>query len=200
MTFTVLSAIGFLAIWWFGRIGFGTFIVDPAMLFIGGYFITYLIYKYLAPNIRVSAVRRFFVLLFPLSLFGLLVGATLPYFNVVDSSKIYFGLLPQWFVGPLNGNDFMWNGLGAQFIFGRLVPEELLPTYKYFWFNLLAAAIALSYFPILGWAVLDGKAAALISKPRFGKLLLEWFRVIVIGLGLSLFVAALTTLVVQMYL
>lgn len=200
MIITVLLAIGWAGIWWFGRIGFGTFIVDPAMLFISGYFITYFIYKYLAPNIRISAARRFFVLLFPLSLFGLWVGVALPYFNLVKSSEIYFGLLPQWLVGPINGNDFMWNGLGAQLIFGRLVPKELLPTYEYFWFNLLALAVALSYFPILGWGVLEGQAAALINKPRFGKLVLEWLRIIAVGLLLSLLVAAITALAVQIYL
>jgi hypothetical protein len=200
MIMTALLSIGFLAIWWLGRIGFGTFIVDPAMLFIFGYFITYLIYKYLAPAIQVSAIRRFFVLLFPLSLLGLWVGVLLPYFNLVKSSEIYFGVLPQWFIGSENGNDFMWNGLGVQFIFGRLVPEELLPTYERFWFNFLAAAVAISYFPILGLGVLEGQAAALISKPRLEKLILEWFRVIATGLALSLLVAALTALVVRIYL
>jgi len=183
-----------------GKIGYGTFIVDPALLFIMGYFVTYILYKYITPVIRISAVRRFFVLLFPLTLLSLWIGGVLPYLNLVDSKDVYLGLLPQWFIGPVSGNDFMWNGLGIHLIFGKLVPEALLPTYQYFWFNVLAIVVWISYLPILGWGVLEGQAAALIAKPRLGRLLLEWLRIIVTGLALSLLVAALTTLVVQIYL
>src|SRR3989344_16857 len=109
--------LGLAVIWWTGKIGFGTFIIDPAMLFISGYFITYVLYKYAAPRIKISAVRRFFVLLFPLSLFGLWIAVALPYFTAVNSSEVYFGLLPQRLVGPVKGNEFMWNGLGIEYLF-----------------------------------------------------------------------------------
>ena len=199
MTITALT-IGFLAFWWLGRIGFGTFIVDPAMLFILGYFVTQAIYKYLTPRIKISAVRRFFVLLFPLTLISLWLGGILPYLNLVNSSDIYFGLLPQWLVGPSEGNDFMWNGLGIQFLFGDLVPAPLIPTYHYLGFNILAALIWIAYLPILGWGVLEGQAAALITDCRFSRLIREWLRIIAIGIGLSLTVSALTALVVQICL
>lgn len=200
MIVTVILTIGFLIFWWFGRIGFGTFIIDPAMLFILGYFVTRFIYKHLTPRIRISAIRRFFILLFPISLFSLWIGGILPYFNLVDSGAVYFGLVPQTVIGPVNGNDFMWNGLGVHLIFGRLVPESLLPTYQYLWFNILAILIWLSYLPILGWGVLEGQAAALINKPRFGPLCLEWLRIVSIGIGLSLLAAGLTSLVAISYL
>lgn len=192
--------LAILAIWWAGKIGFGTFIVDPALLFIMGYFVTYILYKYAAPRIKISAIRRFFVLLFPLTLIGLWAGVALPYFNVVNSSEVYFGLLPQWLVGPVNGNEFMWNGLGVEYLFGKLVPESLTPTYNHFWFNVLAGAVAILYLPILGWGVLEGQAAAMISDPKPGKLLVEWLRIVAIGLSLSLAVAALTALVVKIYI
>ena len=149
--------------------------------------------------LKISAVRRFFVLTFPLSLILLTIGVVLPYFNLVDSSDIYLGLLPQWFVGSLNGNDFMWNGLGAQFIFGQLVPESLIPTYNYFWFNALALLNWASYPVILGWGVLEGQAAALIIKAKPARVWLERLRIIAIGIGLGILAAALTALVSVLY-
>ncbi|MEK7192423.1 MAG: hypothetical protein AAB646_02840 [Patescibacteria group bacterium] len=178
----------------------GTFILDPALLFISGYFITYLIYRYITPRVKISAVRRFFVLLFPISLLALSAGAALPYFNLVDSSDVYLGLLPQSFVGPLNGNDFMWNGLGLHLLIGdRLVPESLIPTYNYFWFNVLAFLIWTSYLPILAWGVLEGQAAALIKKPKPKLFLLHCFKIAAIGISLSVLAAAITALVAKIY-
>ncbi len=196
----VAAAIAILVFCFLGKIGFGTFIVDPALLFINGYFMTYILYKCVIPRVKISGVRRFCVLLFPITLLSLWLGGVLPYFNLVSSKDVYMGLLPQWFIGSLQGNDFMWNGLGIHLLFGKLVPEALLPTYQYFGFNVLAVVVWILYLPILGWGVLEGQAAALIAKPHLGRLLLEWLRIIVVGISLSILVAALTTLMVAVYL
>lgn len=183
-----------------GKMFFGTFIVDPFLLFVLGYFVTRTIYKHLVTT-RIfgsTAARRFFVILFPLTIIFMWLGGVLPYFNLVDSVNVYFGLLPQWLVGPSDGNGFMWNGLGVHLV-KNIVPDSLIPTYHYLGFNILAVAIWLSYPLILGWGVLEGQAAALVKGGRRYKLLLEWLRILVIGTVLSGAAAALAALMVVLY-
>ena len=185
---------------WFGKIGFGTFVVDPALLYILGYFITYFIYRYLTPVLRFSAARRFFTLLFPFTLLSLWAGGIAPYFGLMNSQDVYLGLLPQSIIGPVNGNDFMWNGLGTQLIFGRIVPESLIPTYQYFLFNVLGILVWISFPFILGAGVLRGQAAALCRDRSLLRILVEWLKIILTGLLLSLLVAAFAALVSVYYL
>lgn len=184
-----------------GKVFFGTFIVDPFLLFVLGYFVTRTIYKHLVSTkiFSSTAARRFFVILFPATIVFMWLGGVLPYFNLVNSSDVYFGLLPQWLVGPVDGNGFMWNGLGVHLV-KNIVPDSLIPTYRYLGFNVLAVAIWLSYPLILGWGVLEGQAAALVKDARRHKLLLEWLRILAIGIALSGATAAITALMVIFYI
>lgn len=184
-----------------GMIFFGTFVVDPFLLFVLGDLMTQFIYKKIVPRVRYSTARRICPLLFVVSLVVLTVGVWLPYFNLVDPKNVYFGLLPQWFVGPATGNSFMWNGLGVHLIFGgNIVPDTLLPTYRYLGFNILAVLVWLSYPVIQGLGVLDyGNAEALLEKPALGRWLFRRIKVMAIGASLSLVVAALAALLVRFY-
>lgn len=227
MTWVLAGAL--LAVLYFLGIGFGAFFIDPALLVIGGYNFTYFFYKFgvklvaflfsgmrkhlvlffsLAAILRlesliISSVRRFFVLLFLLTLAVLWIGGALPYLEFIRPSDLriyqWFGI-PDSFVSPSdNGNDFMWNGMGAHWVFGRIVPPELLPTYKYGLFNLWAVIMWISYFPILGLAVLEGQTDALIQKPRRSRLLRKELLIIAIGIFLSLSTVAFTALLVRLY-
>lgn len=182
-----------------GRL-FGTFIVDPFLLYFLGYLVTKFIYKNVAPRLKNSALRRAFPLLFVISIISLWIGGILPYFNVVTSCDVYFGLLPQDFIGPENGNSFMWNGLGINKVFGKnIVPDNLIPTYRYFWFNVLAILVWLSYPVIQFLGVMRGNAEALISKPTFWRSLGSLAKAFLIGLFFSLTIAAFTSLIVMLY-
>ncbi|OGY63764.1 MAG: hypothetical protein A3I24_02190 [Candidatus Harrisonbacteria bacterium RIFCSPLOWO2_02_FULL_41_13b] len=190
-----------LAIWWFTRLGFGAFMIDPALLFIGGYFGTYLIYKFVAPAVRISAIRKFFVFLAPLTIFCVWAGGILLYLNVVSSPTIYLSFLPDSFVGEnfQSGNDFMWNGLGVPVLFGNLVPEQFLPTYHYWGLNILAIIIWLSFLPALFLGIILGQADALINRPNKIRMAIYWLVIVMIGILMSLAVAGLISLVVAMY-
>lgn len=183
----------------FGRL-FGTFIVDPFLLYFLGYLVTRFAYTTITPRLKISIVRRALPLLFVVSIVSLWLGGILPYFNLVSSRDVYFGLLPQDFVGPENGNSFMWNGLGVSKVFGKnIVPEHLIPTYHYFWFNVLACLIWLSYPIIQFLGVMKGNAEALLSKMSFWKFFIQLLKAFLIGLFFSLSVAACTCLVVWYY-
>lgn len=190
-----------LVIWWFTRLGFGAFVIDPALLFIGGYFGTYLIYKFVAPAVRVSAVRQFFVLLAPLTIFCVWVGGILLYLNIVVPPNVYLSFLPDSFVGTnfKGGNDFMWNGLGVPVLFGKLVPEQFLPTYHYWGFNILAIILWLSFLPALFSGILLGQADALIVRPNKLRMAVSWLVILIVGFLMSLAVVGLISLVVAMY-
>lgn len=203
MKLTILAAVT-ITIWWTLRIACGTFLVDPAMLYISGYWMTYFIYRKVVTfkftKWQRGAPRRFFLLLFPISIIMVWLLGILPYYEVIESTNIYLGLLPQSFVGPVNGNDFMWNGLGIQMIFGRVVPLELIPTYRYFWFNALAHFIWFGTFiPVLAWGVLNGRALSLLRKPNPFKMAVEVARVFLTGFALSFITILLTLGVVAIY-
>jgi hypothetical protein len=199
MIFLLAFAIG--AIWIAGRMFFGTFIVDPFMIVVLSYTMTRFIYTHITPRFRISGLRRFFVLLAPVSFITLALGMCLPYFNLVDSGKVYFGLLPQWFVGSANGNDFMWNGLGFHLLFGKkLVPAELLPTYRHFWFNVLAVFGLGLDACLMVWAILEGNARALVKETSYFRgFVLEWCRIVFVGIAWSTLMAALASLLVRYY-
>ncbi|MDO8516438.1 MAG: hypothetical protein Q7S28_04250 [bacterium] len=188
------------------QIGFGTFVVDPLTLVVPGYVVTYLIYSKLPDYFRRGGWAKFWILTFPGTLIALSIGAWLPYFNIVPSGSVYGGLLPQSFVGPVQGNDFMWNGLGLMngfWIFpgfGRVVPESLTPTYQYFWFNVLAFVIWASYPLCLGYGVLVGQHTALRRKSNKWAFVRRLIAIILIGIGLSVLNAALAALVSAYYL
>ncbi|MEK9194470.1 MAG: hypothetical protein AAB884_01530, partial [Patescibacteria group bacterium] len=95
---------------------------------------------------------------------------------------------------------FMWNGLGVMQIFGRVVPLELIPTYRYFWFNALAYFVWFGLFiPVLGLGVLNGRAMSLLRKPNPWRMTLEVIGVFATGALLSFAVICLTSLVVNIY-
>ncbi|MDA2936517.1 hypothetical protein MYX06_04845 [Patescibacteria group bacterium AH-259-L05] len=198
--YLVIIFIGLAILGGIGKVGAGTFIVDHPCLFIGGYFITYWMYKYILPRLKYTSARRSILGLFILTIFFLLMGGNLTYWNIVDSGDVYFGLLPQWFVGPINGNDFMWNGFGMDLIIGRVVPEALIPTYRYVGFNILAVISWLMCPVTLGWGCLRGNALALIKNPSRSRLLLEHAKTIGIGLFLGLIMIALARALVSVYL
>lgn len=189
------------AVWIAGQMFFGTFIVDPFLIVVMSYTMTRFIYTHITPRFKISGLRRFFVLLAPISFIALTVGIWLPYFNIVESGKVYFGLLPQWFVGSANGNDFMWNGLGFHLLFGKkLVPAALLPTYQHFWFNVLAVfGWGLDAY-LMVWAILEGNARALVKDASYIRALTrEWCRIVFVGIACSTLMAALASLLVRYY-
>jgi len=256
---TLAALIVVIAVWWFGRIGFGTFIVDPAMLFICGCFVTYFIFRF-AVQKSPGWLRRFYLMLFIISIILLWLGGILPYYNIVDSKEVYRfinplvlyvvvcaiiylllhrfaikeltqraqtiasyffviaviflwfgamvrvinnpydGLLPQSFVGPLDGNDFMWNGLGVITIFGRIVPKELIPTYQYFWFNALAWFMwFVAFIPIQGLGVLVGRSLSFTRNWNPIRMALTVVAVFAIGISLSLITISVTLALVHFY-
>lgn len=197
--YSLLALLASLLIVVTGRL-FGTFVVDPFLLYFLGYLATRFIYTFITPRFRITVVRRIFPLLFVISIVSLWIGGILPYFNLVDSRDVYFGLLPQSFIGPENGNSFMWNGLGVSKIFGRnIVPDSLIPTYRYFWFNVLAILVWLSYPVVQYLGVMKGNAEALISKITFWKFLGQAIKAFLVGVFFSLTVAAFTSLIVCYY-
>lgn len=198
LTIIVFCSIAVICV--IGKVGAGTFIVDHPCLFIGGFFCTYILYKVIFPHIKVSAVRKSIIGLFILPIFALIVGGNLTYWNIVDSGSVYFGLLPQWLVGPIDGNDFMWNGFGMNLIIGRVVPEALIPTYHYPGFTIFAIFTWIMQPITLLWGCLRGMTVALIEKPRPFRFAIEVIKVCGIGLFLGLVVIAITRVLVSLYL
>ncbi|MDA2922785.1 hypothetical protein MYX07_06005 [Patescibacteria group bacterium AH-259-L07] len=245
------SALGiFLGI--VGKVGAGTFIVDHICLFIGGYFITYwlyryvlrdkrnvrrtvgglyllifgaillninpasfmggylgvivlggvitlLFYKYILSRLSLSFARRVPIFLFFVSVLALWAGGIPTYFELVESGSVYFGLVPQTFVGPVNGNDFMWNGFGVHLLMGRVVPEVLIPTHRYLAFTILAILSWIFCWVSLLWGCLFGNAVASLKNPKWYRLLFEHIRAIGIGLLLWVVMIGLSTILSGIY-
>lgn len=144
---------------------FFTLIVDLPLLLVMGFFMTYFIYRYLIKVPFLWPLRKFYPLLFPISIISLYFGGILPYFNLIAPEKVYFNLIPASFLG-VSGNDFMWNGLILP-LFGRIVPLNLIPTYHSIAFTIVAIEIWLAMPFILGLACLLGWSTALENaKPK----------------------------------
>jgi hypothetical protein len=144
---------------------FFTLIIDLPLLLVMGFFMTYFIYRYLIKVPFLWPLRKFYPLLFPISIIALYLGGILPYFNLIAPEKVYFNLIPSQFLG-ISGNDFMWNGLILPFL-GRIVPLNLIPTYHSIAFTIVAIEIWLAMPFVLGFACLLGWSSALENaKPK----------------------------------
>lgn len=172
---------------------FFTIIVDYSLLIILGYFMTYFIYRHVIKVKFLWRLRRFYPLLFVGSVLALWFGGVLPYFNLIEPSAVYFNLIPQHILGQ-TGNDFMWNGLILPFI-SRTVPLELIPTYKYWAFNVVAIVFWLGIIAVQGWACLQGFSDALLNT-TWRKLWRKWLKMILLGIAVLIFMIGLTHLLV----
>lgn len=205
-----------------GRIFYGTFLIDHFSLFVFPYFISYFLFNrrglnywlgqfYLSlessgPSIFASAIRlfrafvyKFELWTFPLTLLLMWVGGLMPYFNLIYPPDVYFGIFPESVVGVL-GNDFMWNGFLLAFRGARLVPLELIPTYKYFIFNIYAVLYWLSFIPVFMWGLSEGRSSAFLKLHLFHPFLWkERIKIIMIGVAWLLFDAAMILLVVWLF-
>lgn len=138
---------------------FFTLIVDLPLLLVMGFFMTYFIYRYLIKIPFLWPLRKFYPLLFPISIISLYFGGILPYFNLIAPEKVYFNLIPVQFLGT-SGNDFMWNGLILPLL-GRIVPLSVIPTHHSVAFTIVAIEIWLAMPFVLGFACLLGWSSAL---------------------------------------
>lgn len=156
-----------------GKFLFGTFIIDHASLIIFPFFITYWLFNRRGFNRKLgdlslesrtarvlkSSIYRFELMTFPLTLFLMWIGGIMPYFNWIPPADVYFGIFPEGWLGR-NGNDFMWNGFLLAFGDYRIIPFEMLPTYRYLLFNIYAVIYWLSFIPTFMWGVSEGRSLA----------------------------------------
>ncbi len=178
---------------------FFTIIVDYSLLIVLGYFMTYFIYRYLAKVKSLWRLRKLFPLLFVGSVVALWLGGIMPYLNLMEPTAVYFGLIPQHVLGQ-SGNDFMWNGLVLPLI-GRTVPLELIPTYQYFWFNVVAVLFWIGIPIVMGWACLKAFAHAMLNVSIFSwRLWREWLKMILIAVAVFIFMVGLVRVLVAIYI
>lgn len=172
---------------------FFTILVDYTLLIVLGYFMTYVIYRHIIKVKFLWRLRRLYPLLFVASVLALWFGGVMPYFNLMEPSAVYLGLVPAEILGQ-TGNDFMWNGLILPFI-DRTVPLELTPTYQYLWFNVLAILFWLGIPLVQGWACLQAFSDALLNT-TWRVLWRKWLKIILLGIAVFIFMVGLTHLLV----
>lgn len=170
------AVIASILIVWVLKIGYGTFIIDHALLLVMGYVCTYNIYKTRGkqwnygvaalkfPNVgfyrwRKKFMDRFWLMTFPLSVLSLWIGGFFPYINAIPPESVYCYAFPKEWLG-INGQDFMWNGFIIALFDKRIIPLEFLPTWKYPLFNAYAGLYWASIIFFLGFGVAKGRQTA----------------------------------------
>lgn len=173
-----------------------TLLVDPSILIVLGYAVTFLIYRVVVRKWWKSfGVYAAFLL--PINIIVLWIGGVLPYFNLMSPENVYFGLVPKEWLGN-SGNDFMWNGLTLP-ILGRVLPLEFFPTYRHFLFNIYAALIWLSYPIILGWASFRGYAHSKVEAPWYNIFFLELLKMCLLAVATFILLSSIALGIARIY-
>lgn len=124
---------------------------------------------------------------FPLTFLMMWTLGMMPYFNWIYPPDVYFGIFSESVVG-VTGNDFMWNGFLLGFNELRVVPVDLLPTYRYAIFNIYAVLYWLSFIPVFVYGVSQGRTTAFERFHwRHPYLWKERAKIIAIGIGAIIF-------------
>ena len=122
------------------------------------------------------------------------------YFYFLYPKNICTGFVapdPSWM--GVNSYDFIWNGLGLPIV-GRVIPLELMPTYKDPLFTIYAFLIW-GLMPVtMGWSVVQGRSYAVVPLPWYKPFFRGLLKILVLAAMVYVLILSLARLLVWIHL